>query len=258
MVTDMITLYSGTPGSGKSLHQASDIFYWLKYKRPCITNYEVNTDIIPKCDPSRHVYLPNDELKPDFLIDFSRQWFKKHRFKEGGIRLYIDEAQLLFNAREWQQNGRADWISFFTQHRKYGYDIYLVAQFDRMLDRQVRSLLEYEVIHRKVSNFGLPGKLMSIVSGGKLFVAVTMWYPLKEKIGSEFFKYHKRYSRLYDTYKDFNGNVQNDESTAEKSVPKAEKSADGTPEPAPSVPDEECQNGDRCVENCQVSQIVEV
>ena len=40
--------------------------------------------------------------------------------------------------------------SHFSQHRKLGYRVILIAQFDRMLDRQIRSVLEYEYIHRKV------------------------------------------------------------------------------------------------------------
>lgn len=93
---------------------------------------------------------------------------------------------------------------FFTQHRKYGYDVYLVAQFDRMIDRQIRSLIEYEVIHRKVKNFGKFGFLYNLVAGGSLFVAVKMWYPLKERVGSEFFKGHQRYFELYNTLDTFN------------------------------------------------------
>ena len=115
-------------------------------------------------------------------------WFSKNysdyvgrRVREGEILLVIDEAQLLFNSREWVKSDRAEWCSFFTQHRKLGYEVVLVAQFDRMLDRQIRSLIEYEWIHRKVSNFGNKGKIMSLFCGGRLFVAVKVWYPLKEK-----------------------------------------------------------------------------
>lgn len=199
----MIYLYSGTPGSGKSLHQARDVYNWLSSGRPCITNYEINTDIIKSKNGINYVYLPNFELRPEVLIRFSRRFFRNRKLKEGAIRLYIDEAQLMFNAREWQQQGRAEWLSFFTQHRKYGYDIYLVAQFDRMIDRQVRSLIEYEYIHRKVSNFGLFGKIISLVTGGNLFVSIEMWYPLKEKLHTEWFSYQKKFARIYDTYKDF-------------------------------------------------------
>lgn len=106
--------------------------------------------------------------------------------KEGEILLVIDECQIMFNARDWGQKNRAAWCAFFTQHRKLGYEVILVAQFDRMLDRQIRSLIEYEWIHRKVSNFGIAGKIFSLLFGGKLFVAVKVWYPMKQKVGSEF------------------------------------------------------------------------
>ena len=198
----MIYLYSGTPGSGKSLHQAERIFTRLRAGKPVIANYEINTGAIKHCR-GEFTFLDNEQLQPDALREYSRIYFQAHRFREGAIWLFIDEAQILFNAREWQAKGRADWLSFFTQHRKFGYDIFLVAQFDRMIDRQIRSLIEYEVIHRKVSNFGIKGKAFSLLAGGRLFVAVSVWYPMKEKTGAQFFKYHKRYQELYDSYKDF-------------------------------------------------------
>ena len=72
-----------------------------------------------------------------------------------------------------------------------------------MIDRQIRSLIEYEQIHRKVSNFGIKGKILSLCSGGNLFVSVKVWYPMNEKVGSEFFHAHKRYYSLYDTFGSF-------------------------------------------------------
>lgn len=200
----MIYLYSGTPGSGKSLHQASDIYYWLRNGKNCITNFPVNTDIIKSKHKGEVLFVDNDNLKPELLIVYSQLYFKSHKFKEGALRVYIDECQLLFNAREWNISGRSEWLSFFTQHRKYGYDIYLVAQFDRMIDRQIRSLIEYEVIHRKVKNFGKWGFIFNLLAGGNLFVSVKIWYPMRERISSEYFKGNSRYFELYNTYNTFN------------------------------------------------------
>lgn len=200
----MIYLYSGTPGSGKSLHQAETIYYWLRSGNPLICNFEVNLEAVGK--PSKlgeFYYISNEILRPELLIQYSRIYFKTHKFKEGAIRLYIDECQLLFNAREWQAAGRKEWLSFFTQHRKYGYDIYLVAQFDRMIDRQVRSLIEYEVIHRKVKNFGKWGFIFNLIAGGNLFVAVKVWYPMRERIDGVYFKGKRKYFELYNTFNTF-------------------------------------------------------
>ena len=196
----MVSLYSGTPGSGKSLHVAKELRDRAIMGKPIIANFPLN---IAKYKKANFTYCPNDELKPEYLIRYSEKYFKNHRFKEGAILLVIDECQLIFNAREWQISGRAEWLSFFTQHRKYGFNIILIAQFDRMIDRQIRSLIEYEFIHRKASNYGIGGMLFSFFSGGKLFVAVQMWYPLKTRIGAEFFHARKKFWSMYDSYTTF-------------------------------------------------------
>lgn len=196
----MISLYSGTPGSGKSLHVAKDIRDRLILGKPVIANFEVNTSGFKR---ARFLYVSNLDLRPDLLIRYSQDYFKNHRFHEGSILLVIDECQLLFNAREWQQQGRSEWLSFYTQHRKYGYNVILIAQFDRMIDRQIRSLIEYEFIHRKASNYGIGGMIFSLVSGGRLFIAVQMWYPLKTRIGSEMYHARRKYYSLYDSYSTF-------------------------------------------------------
>ncbi len=198
----MITLYSGTPGAGKSLHLASRLYNRMQHVRaPIIGNFKANFCSIkkPKGD---YLYMDNVDLTPERLIWFSKNYsaYIGRHVKEGEILLVIDECQLLFNSRDWGSRDRGAWLSFFTQHRKLGYEVILIAQFDRMLDRQIRSLIEYEWVHRKVSNFGVPGKIMSAFCMGKLFVAVKVWYPLKEKVGSEFFTYKKKYSGIYDTF----------------------------------------------------------
>lgn len=198
----MITLYSGTPGSGKSFHMASDIYWWVKNGHTCIANFDINVNNIRK-PKGQFIYLDNLHLNPEILMKYSKVYFHDHKFKEGELRLYIDECQLLFNAREWNSKGRKEWLSFFTQHRKFGYDIFLVAQFDLMIDKQIRSLIEYEYVHRKLKNFGAWGQIFNAVAGGGLFLAVKRWYPIKEKIGTEYLRANKRYFSLYDTLNTF-------------------------------------------------------
>lgn len=200
----MISLYSGTPGSGKSLHIARRIFYKMRKKDTLIIgNFDIDIDYIKKCK-GEYIYIPNHEMKPSLLIELSREYFKDRRPIEDKILLCIDECQLVFNARDWSKVGRAEWLEFFTQHRKLGFEVVLLAQFDLMIDKQIRSLIEYNYIHRKVSNFGVGGAIMSAVAMGKLFVCVKVWYPLNEKIGSEFFTANKRFYQIYNTYTIFN------------------------------------------------------
>lgn len=210
----MISLYSGTPGSGKSLHIAERICTKLRAGRPVIANFGFDWQkaVGKKKRVGEFVETDNDSLTPAFLRRYSTDYFKAHRFHEDWIFLVIDEAQLIFNAREWGAEGRKEWLSFFTQHRKFGFEVVLVAQFDRMLDRQIRSVLEYELIHRKVSNFGTWGKVLSFWTLGKLFVAVKLWYPLHEKVGAEWFVALPKYYKLYDTYKHFDEDGEGEKS----------------------------------------------
>ena len=198
----MIVLYSGTPGSGKSLDTARTIYNWCRRGAPIICNFPINVDNI-RLKREKHVYyIPNARLDPDDLDRFSRDYFGDNSPKEDSILLVIDEAQLLFNARDWSMKGRERWNWFFTMHRHFGFFIILCAQFDRMLDRQVRGLIEYEYIHRKVKNMGWKGLFFSslMLSPANLFVKVKFWYPMKEKVGSEFFRCIKKYYCIYDTF----------------------------------------------------------
>ena len=201
----MIELYSGTPGSGKSLHVAKVIFSRLKkFDRFVIGNFYINRDAV-KGSKGFYIYCCNDRLKPDRLIKFSVS-LSRHlgrRLKEGEILLVIDEAQLLFNSRNWQKLQYTGWLSFFSQHRHYGFNVILIAQHDRMIDRQVRALFEYEVIHRKVRNAGTLGFILSLFFGGHLFTAINRWYPIKEKIDSSFFVGTNKYFSFYDSYNHF-------------------------------------------------------
>lgn len=202
----MIYLYSGTPGSGKSLHTARTIYYHLALGKPVICNFDIDRSKVK--NPDLFTYIDNCDLHPKKLIEIYSSYNdkKKGKIKEGEILLVIDECQLMFNARDWSKQGRNDWNSFFTQHRKFRYDIILIAQFDRMIDRQIRSLIEYEQVHRKVSNFGWRGKLLSICFGTtNLFCAVKVWYPMKERVSSEMFRASKKYYSLYNTYNTFTG-----------------------------------------------------
>ena len=199
----MISLYSGTPGSGKSLHVAERIYLSLRYGRKVICNFDIDQNQI-KRKKGEFVYLDNCDITPETLMQIGNQHVKEHGRREDSLLLVIDECQILFNSREWQSGGRAKWLTFFTQHRKFNYEIILIAQFDGMIDKQIRSLIEYEIIHRKVSNFGVVGKCMSLVAAGKLFCAVRMWYPLKERLDCEFYRYRPKYANIYNTYGIFN------------------------------------------------------
>lgn len=195
----MIYLYTGTPGSGKSYHAAQVVDRALHRKIPVIANFEVNQN--PKRHKGEYIYIDTLDMTPDFFMRYAEEHFKPGRDEHQGI-IIIDEAQIPFNSREGLNRNRMKWISFFSKHRHYFYDIILITQHDRMIDRQIRSLVETEYKHRKLTNFGAKGWLM-IVIFHKMFVGVRYWYPIQEKVSAEFFNLSKRVCKLYDTFKRF-------------------------------------------------------
>lgn len=104
----MITLYTGTPGSGKSLHMAKDIYWHVRMGRLVVANFEINKELFK--DASSFLYVPPDKLSPDTLERIAKEYFKTHDFKEGAISFYWDEAQIDLNSRTWKKNER--WIPF--------------------------------------------------------------------------------------------------------------------------------------------------
>lgn len=197
----MILAYTGTPGSGKSYHAAADIWERVKFGHPVITNMLM---VFPgkKARPA-YVYKDAWDITPEYLREFSEEIRKKKGWKrvpEDYIYLVIDEAQLLFNCRDWNAAGRREWTAFFQLHRKLGYHIILITQMAKMLDKQVWGLLEYEIIHRKFSNFGLQGTLLSLaLLSPTLFACVRMWSALRERVDCQILRYSPRIGRMYNT-----------------------------------------------------------
>lgn len=198
----MIYFYSGTPGSGKSLHAAKDIYYRLNRNKKypnVICNFMINRNMINNKN-SNFIYKDNEELTVSYLLEYA---LKNHKIGiENQTLVVVDEASVIWNSRTWQQkdskHNRMDWLKFFVQHRKLGYNFILISQTDRQIDRQIRSIFEYEIKHRKVNNFKI-GRFIPIST----FVAVTYWYGVNEKLDIEFFTYRKKWGNMYDSFSTF-------------------------------------------------------
>jgi hypothetical protein len=78
----------------------------------------------------------------------------KGGYSEGSGLLLLDECQLIFNSRKWEKN--FEWIEFFTQHRKLGWNVVLIAHTIDMIDGQIRPLAEYESRFRNLQKIRIP------------------------------------------------------------------------------------------------------
>lgn len=201
-----IYLYSGTPGTGKSLHAANDIRFNLNRRKrphPMIGNFALSPDA-PVRHPECFRHYRNDELTPDLLTSFADEfWGGCDFFREDYISLVLDEAQLLFNSRLWTAKDRIAWLEFFSQHRKYGYKVVFIAQSAKMIDNQFRMLIEYEYMHRKVSNLGVIGSILGGVFANRLYMHINYYYQTSERLGMDWFLASGRDFRMYDTHARF-------------------------------------------------------
>lgn len=181
-----------TPGSGKSYHATKDIHTKLRKrsKNRVIANFSFKTE------SPNFLYKDNSEITVEFLVDYASIY---HKYGvEGQTLVVIDEAGTLFNCRDWGTNSkkRMDWIKFFSQHRKFGFNFILISQFDKMIDKQIRMLIEYEVSHMKINNYFM---FLPITA----FLAVEHWYGQKLKTGHQVIIYSKRIASLYNSYQMF-------------------------------------------------------
>lgn len=192
-----ISLYSGTPGSYKSYHATFDIVRWLRSGKSVICNFPVDArKYYKRGSLGDFQFIQNSDLTVDYLLNYH---FSNHK---QGIKaqtlIVIDEASVMFNARQFDRKDRMNWVNFFANHRHYNYDIILITQNDRMLDRQIRCLLEYDVKHRAIKNWSFGMALVSFIFGG-LFHCVEYWYPTKIKTDVKLRKFNKKIAGCYDT-----------------------------------------------------------
>jgi len=132
--------------------------------------------------------LPQDlEGRADMVLDECHRWLNA-RMWDSGIGMSKDEAT----------RARLKLVAFFSAHRHYGYNVYLITQNLENIDKQIRTLFEYRVSLknlRRVKVLGVP--LFPI----NVFVALRFWNDsLKTKISVTSFGLDKSIASLYSTH----------------------------------------------------------
>lgn len=212
----MMNLYVGTPGSGKSYNIARKLYHGLRLQRNFICNFPIDLDVISKNGKKKignFIYLKTYDMSPKYFMDYAKNNHVKG--KEHQTVIIIDEASLLFNPQNWRNKELISWVEFMQLHRHIGYDIILITQNDRLINKQIRSFIENVIIHRKIGNYKLFGKLLGMFFHGNVFMAVEKWYALPRSpgMGSEMFFLNKKIARIYDTHMEFTDeNEQNNSS----------------------------------------------
>lgn len=203
----MIYLVSGPPGNGKTFYAIRKVTQAVEEGKVVAGNVELAADWPQRVSRRNWVHY----LRPFAKRRFLREAWHRYHFSESlselaAIRLrgdregrglmVLDEAHNWMNSRSWSATDRQEIVRLFSQHRKLGWDILLIAQHPEMIDKQVRNLVEYNV-HlrnlRKAKWGGIP------VVPFNLFLAVWCWHSANRVVVKrEVFPLTWR-RRLYDT-----------------------------------------------------------
>ncbi len=219
----MVTIFTGTGGSGKSLDAANIIYKHLTLTScNVIANFPIHTDIlkygwseykkmqkddsyIPKNTKKygHFYYVDNNHLNAKFLYQFAARLHKPR--EESQTLVVIDEAQSdkLFGNRSWNNSDRQEWCHFFETHRHYGYDFILIAPSIKLIDKAIQYDIEYEDVHRKLANYGFRGRLVQFFSGGCQFAAIRIWRAINQKESSRLFRFSQMFDTFYDSFRNF-------------------------------------------------------
>lgn len=209
----MISAFMGTPGSGKSLHAADQIYHWLRSGRTVITNFPVNISACGRLPASAVcICLPSEQITPGMLWRVALQHSDLHSRREKQVLLVLDEVGQMFDPRELMQHGSAEimykrraWCQWFPVSRKLRFEVILIAQdFRSQVDKQIFAQCEVEVYHRAVKYMGFPYNLISLICGG-LFQAMYRVRRQRLELHRDFFRYNKKLGKLYDTFDLFLG-----------------------------------------------------
>lgn len=220
----MISLWSGTPGSGKSLHCAHEVREDLRFGKNVISTCYIDTtycfmnklqELIFRFSKGKiHLYnddprsknfhyIPIGEITPKYLYEFAAKY---HKFgKEHQTTLILDECVAIFSPTVLSENIKRwnEWDEFFRKHRHLGYNIIIIPQAKKLISRKVIEYCEFEVKHYNRKYHGNFGFILSLFVGGGLFSYSTYWRGTKECLEQRFFTYKRLYGSMYNSYSMF-------------------------------------------------------
>lgn len=175
----MIEIMQGTPGSGKSAAAVARAILHLRKGGLVAANFslvdgwadQVSKRLVMSMLSKAHRYEKAKSYYNRFYrvnslpairaLDprtMAEGVYKENgSYMEGMGLLILDESQLVFNCRNSMSGSKnLDWVEFFTQHRKLGWNVLLIAHTIEMIDSQIRPLAEYESRFRNMQKVKLP------------------------------------------------------------------------------------------------------
>ncbi len=189
----MLSVYTGFPGSGKTLHAVSIIYAHVMGKAHVVSNIDLK---FPKNQEYYHhrdyTWFQNVENVRSFALDHLDDKYK--------LLFVVDEAQVIFDSRGWNTPGRMEWNVFFSTHRHYKCDMILITQSSASLDKRVRANMEFQQQHVNVKNASRLAHMVLQFIPDFMFIANKFYANTRERISSSWIFSRRKYTRLYDTF----------------------------------------------------------
>lgn len=189
----MISVYTGFPGSGKSLHAVSLIYAHVRGKAYVCTNI-----------------LLNGFRDNPYYIYHDFEWFndvqnvqrlsEQHLQDKIQLLFVIDEAQVLFDSRAWSEKNRMPWNIFFSMHRHYKTNFVLITQSYANLDRRIRANIEYQHQHVNIKNATHATHILLGWLPDFMFCSNQFYANGRERIATHWVFCRRKYTRLYNTF----------------------------------------------------------
>lgn len=225
----MIVTVTGTPGAGKTLYTCRLIAKTLIEGRFVATNIVLVEDWPERVADGLALPVRMTKRKRRLMDAWQRRLAYVESFDdlarvrlspdgwegrlEGRGRAIFDEAGPVLDSRDTMVGGkdaraeRKRRITFLQQHRKLGWDVYLISQDLAMIDSRAQAMSEYEVRllnlrREKMNLLGIPFVKVPIGLGATVFSATwTRPQVVRAKPADrEWFRLNKRIAGLYDTH----------------------------------------------------------
>lgn len=219
----MITMFAGTPGSGKSYEAVKRILEVLQKNCHILRKNEalLASDKPPLKVKPRKVYARLDGLDNPVCREFIKIYtgltdlelfeyllFLEHKdvcgakeeskgfwdIVENGSLIVIDEVHRFFSNRHWQTLKNQTFNEWTAEHRHLGIDCIFITQDTGKVDSQSRTNVEWSYVFRKINFFG------SAVTNKYLCYA----YASDETTGQPVIKEHRTYDhKIFQCYKSY-------------------------------------------------------
>lgn len=188
----MITVYTGLPGSGKT----------VQLVQKCVDTLQRNATLYKKYNVIRKVYtnLPLSPFivkKASFLLEQFKDIYSMPQWKDCDI--FIDELAVYFDSHDWERLPQ-EIKAYLRLHRHYKVQITAVAQDFLTVDKSFRRLVNHLYHINRIMGFGEPTLDKPNPKRPWLF----SWYAEVKQEHYEIEKEHYQYipmTRSYELYR---------------------------------------------------------